>query len=182
MFGKKCKHKGLINYYKGVNYLSNGKLTISKPQIVELDEIKLAGRSCSTTMEQKDVKIPNMVEAFHVGDIQNISNRINAPSSYGMYIDPPNWDPDKDEFTWVAAVEVSSLEELPLGLEGKVIPAGRYASLRYNPVEHKELEPYSYLYRWIKESGYEQVGDFGFEYYEPFAGVNTEYTLYFPIK
>ncbi|MBM7554249.1 GyrI-like domain-containing protein [Thalassobacillus pellis] len=152
----------------------------SIPQVVEKPGFKVIGTSCETTMDEKDIKIPRLVSDFQVNRIADIHNRINAPRSYGIFVDPPGWNPDTEPFTWIAAVEVDNLDFIPEGMVWKALPAHQYATLSYNP-SVDEMDPYQFLHGWIKENGYHQLGSFGFEMYEQYTGPDTEYTLYLPV-
>ncbi|MCF6139415.1 GyrI-like domain-containing protein [Pseudalkalibacillus berkeleyi] len=152
-----------------------------KPKILSKSEVKIVGMSCTTNMEEKDVIIPNMVKEFYDQHIHKVKNRVNAPRSYGIYIDPPDWKPDQDEFTWIAGVEVSDFDNIPEGMIQHIIPARQYATLSVNP-KKDDFNPYPYLYRWIKDSAYKQIDHFGFEQYDAFEGVESPFELHFPIE
>ena len=151
------------------------------PKIVEKGEFKVVGVSCNTTMMDKDMIIPKLVDEFHHSGIREIKNRSNQPISYGIFVDPPNFDPEKDEFTWIAGVEVTNFDHIPQGMIYQTIPAHKYAVLSYHP-KTDEINPYQFLYQWFSSEGYEPTDLFGFEIYNPYKGRDTAYTLYLPIK
>ncbi len=151
------------------------------PDIVKKSGFKLVGMSCSTTMADRHEKIPELVEEFYQHHIHRIKNRINEPVSYGMFVDPPNWDPDTEEFTWIAGVEVSDFDNIPEEMISKAIPARKYAVLRYDPASDA-YDPYQYLYEWMKNEGYEQIDDFGFELFLPYKGLDSEFVLHLPVR
>lgn len=155
--------------------------TVVKPEIVKKSNFKVVGTYCHTMMEERNVKIPRLMERFHTLKLHKVKNRIHTPRSIGMFVDPPNWNEESEEFYWLAAVEVDSYEKIPPDMITKTIPAHRYAVLEYDPDVH-DFNPYPYLHRWIKENGYEAVEGFGFEEYYPYTGAKTKFTLYLPIK
>ncbi|MFG6115914.1 GyrI-like domain-containing protein [Halobacillus sp. MO56] len=160
----------------------NGKVkTMVEPKVISKKAFKIIGLAFETTMAEKDVKIPRLVEEFHTARIVDIENRVNAPVSYGMFIDPPNWNPETEPFTWMAGVEVDSHDVLPPGMVARTFPDHQYATLQFNPAEH-EFDPYQFLHKWIKQNGYEQIKGFGFELYEPYTGSQTMFTLHFPVR
>lgn len=153
-----------------------------KPDVVERSSLKVVGTYCKTMMDERFVKVPRLMEKFHTTKLPKIKNRIHAPTSIGMFVDPPNWKEESDPFYWIAAVEVDSFEKVPPDMITKTIPKQMYAMLEYDPDQCGELEPYPYLHAWIREQGYKQVEGFGFEEYHPYTGPNTKFTLYLPIE
>ncbi|MRG87196.1 GyrI-like domain-containing protein [Salinibacillus xinjiangensis] len=150
-------------------------------RVVELNQLQVIGMSCDTTMDEKDTKVPRLVNEFHSEYIHEVRNRINAPKSFGIFIDPPNWDPETEAFTWIAGVEVTDLEQIPKGMVGKTIPAHKYVVLDYHP-QTDDINPYQFIHNWLKDAGYEQTGNFGFSVYHPYTGEDTAYSLHIPIK
>ncbi|WP_221569067.1 GyrI-like domain-containing protein [Alkalihalobacillus sp. TS-13] len=154
---------------------------VSAIEILDLPEFKLVGMSCSTTMAERHEKIPAMVHDFYENHIHKIKNRINEPVSYGLFVDPPNWNPDTEEFTWIAAVEVSHFDNIPEEMISKVIPARKYATLRFDPTTDN-FDPYPYLHEWIQNQGLKQIDNFGFELFLPYKGVDSKFILHLPVK
>ncbi|MCA0988614.1 GyrI-like domain-containing protein [Guptibacillus algicola] len=155
---------------------------LQTPVLVEMGEMTLIGMKCDTTMKEKDKKIPEMVESFYANHVDKIQSRIDPNVSFGIYVDPPNWDPDTEEFSWIACVEVEEDAKVPEGMTKIVLPPRRYAAVQHDPTSD-ECNPYSYLHRWVQESSYERTGDlYGFEKYTPFIGTESKYLLHLPIK
>ncbi|WP_248565427.1 GyrI-like domain-containing protein [Paenibacillus sp. L3-i20] len=48
---------------------------------------------------------------------------------YGVFIDPPNYNPDTDTFTWIAGVEVTADAVPPEGMISYKLPQATYAVL-----------------------------------------------------
>ncbi|MGR9048288.1 GyrI-like domain-containing protein [Halobacillus faecis] len=161
--------------------MSKQMTTAVEPQVVRRSNIKVVGVSCQTMMDEREYKIPRLMEQFHTTNLPKVRNRVNAPRSIGMFVDPPNWNEMTDAFYWIAAVEVDSFEKIPPNMITKTIPAHTYAMLEYDPSVH-EFNPYAYLHQWIKDEGYQQVEGFGFEEYKPYTGAETSYRLFLPIK
>ncbi|UOQ45147.1 GyrI-like domain-containing protein [Halobacillus salinarum] len=152
-----------------------------RPKIVKKDAFQIAGISCETMMEERKIKIPKLMEQFHALYLHQLKKRIDAPVSFGLFVDPPNWNEEIDPFTWIAAVKVEGAEELPSGFLTKNIPAYTYAVLDYDPEIHAE-NPYPFLHRWAEEHEYQLIEGFGFESYHPFTGADTKFTLHLPVK
>ncbi|MGP4076271.1 GyrI-like domain-containing protein [Halobacillus sp. K22] len=155
--------------------------TAVEPKVVKKSNFKVVGTYCQTMMDERNVKIPRLMERFHTSKLHEVKNRINPPCSIGMFVDPPNWNEDTESFYWIAAVEVDSYEKIPQDMITKTIPAHTYAVVEYDPSVH-DFDPYPYLHKWIKEKGYIPVDGFGFEVYHPYTGSQTKYSLYLPIK
>jgi len=152
-----------------------------KPKIVEKEKFHVVGLSCHTTMMDKDTKVPNVVEEFHLSRIGEVKNRIDDTISYGVFVDPPNFNPEKDKFTWIAGVEVSDVKNIPKNMTSITIPSHQYAALAFNP-KTDEINPYQFLYQWFTSEKYEETDLIGFEVYHPYQGIDSDYTLYLPVK
>ncbi|QAS53127.1 GyrI-like domain-containing protein [Halobacillus litoralis] len=161
--------------------MSEQMTTAVEPKVVKKSNFKVVGVYCTTMMDERDVKIPRLMEQFHTMKLPKVRNRIHAPHSIGMFVDPPNWNEMTDAFHWIAGVEVDSFEKIPQDMITKTVPAHTYAVLEYDPSQH-DFNPYPYLHKWITEKGYEQIEGFGFEEYHPYTGTETRYKLYLPIK
>ncbi|WP_226581777.1 GyrI-like domain-containing protein [Halobacillus litoralis] len=161
--------------------MSEQLTTAVEPKVVRKSNFKVVGVYCQTMMDEREIKIPQLMEEFHKTKLSKVKNRVNAPRSIGMFVDPPNWDEMNDAFYWIAAVEVDSFEKIPQDMITKTIPAQKYAMVEYDPSVH-DFNPYPYLHQWIKDQGYDNVDGFGFEEYHSYTGSSTSYRLYLPIK
>ncbi|MCA1020737.1 AraC family transcriptional regulator [Halobacillus litoralis] len=161
--------------------MSEQVTTAVEPKVVQKSHFKVVGVSCQTMMDERSIKVPRLMEQFHTMKLPKVKNRVNAPRSIGMFVDPPNWNESRDAFYWIAAVEVDSFEKIPQDMITKTVPAHTYAMIEYDPSLH-DFDPYSYLHQWIVENGYQQVEGFGFEEYQPYTGQEGRYCLYLPIK
>jgi len=171
-------------YFGGVEVMNNNFQELvekHKPKIIEEREFIVVGISCNTTMMDKDIKVPNTLEEFHSSKIGEVKNRIDETTSYGIFVDPPNFDPKKDEFTWIAGVKVTNDENIPKEMTSLTIPAHQYAVVAFDP-KNDNINPYQFLYEWFTNEGYEAADLIGFEVYNPYKGVESDYTLYLPVK
>lgn len=118
--------------------------------------------------------------------VDEIHNRINPTVGYGVYIDPPNYNPDTDPFTWIACVEVDDLSNPPEGMEGFEFPENRYAITTYEGPKGEAGNLYDALYRWIDQSEYQIAADYGLEvYHDDVDDTEIDHMkmeLWFPIK
>ena len=85
----------------------------------------------------------------------NIPNPINYPVTMGMTEDTTS----EDTAIYRICMEVASLDNIPVGFVGKVIPATTYAVFRLTLDKLQSGEFWQYFYKkWLPESGYEQPG------------------------
>ena len=114
-----------------------------------------------------------------------VGNRVGA-ATYGMCLLPEEGERDPERFTYVAAVEVSGLEDVPEGMTGVEIPARTYAVFTYSGGLGPNLpKTMQFIFGdWLPNSDYELDG-VDFEYYDdrfdPETGTGTFY-IYVPVK
>ncbi len=149
----------------------------------------IAGMSVSTTLEDTKTNstIPKLMNDFFENRVSELAGIMCGKGGFGMFIDPPNYNPTTDEFQWIAGVEVNSHGELPEDFVRKTIPAHTYAVITYTGHVAGLGEAYNHFYQtWLPNSSYELADSFGFEYTdESFKGPNATdnvVELYFPVK
>lgn len=90
------------------------------------------------------------------------------------------------DFSYIAGIEVISLDEIPEGLVGRTIPAAKYAVFTHKGSLESLQETFGYIYgTWLPTSGYTPASTFGFELYdERFDNFSekSELDIYVPIK
>ena len=105
---------------------------------------------------------------------------------YGLEVYGPEFMADHN-WTYMPAVEVSDLSDLPGGLFGKVLPACTYAVFTAKHGLASIPEAFMAGYdAWIPNSRYEVAYPFDFELYDDDRfhgdGPNEEIDVYIPIK
>jgi AraC family transcriptional regulator len=129
--------------------------------------------------------IPKFQQSFNKR-LEEVSGVVGLPITYGLFIAPPNYNPDTDLFTWIAGVEVSPDVEPPVGMISYELPKATYAVLEYQGDIDRAGDAYGELYEWINNSEYEQSGTYGFELYSkvhlPLERRKADFLLHFPIK
>lgn len=156
-------------------------------RIVEREHFRIIGIKIETLL--KDTKeqhiIPKLQQSFNE-KITEVKDAINLPTTYGVFIDPANYNPKTDLFTWIAGVQVIPNAEPPVGMISFELPTATYAVLEYRGNMDRAGHAYGELYSWIKNSEYEQVGTYGFELYNkihsPLERGDADFLLHFPIK
>lgn len=127
--------------------------------------------------------IPRLWDRF-VPAMNNIPNRINPTVSYGVefyhsdFLKTRSWN-------YMAAVEVSSLDDIPISMVGKVIPARRYAVFTHRGTPDGLPHLFQAIYsEWMPTSGYAPDGHFDLELYdERFRGdtADSEVDICIPV-
>jgi AraC family transcriptional regulator len=156
-------------------------------RIVERENFRIIGMKVETLL--KDTReqqiIPKLQQSFNE-KLEEVSGADDLPITYGLFIDPPNYNPDIDLFTWIAGVKVSPDAEPPVGMILYELPKATYAVLEYKGDIDRAGDAYGELFEWINNSEYEQAGTYGFELYSkvhsPLERGNADFLLHFPIK
>ena len=112
-----------------------------------------------------------------------IVGRVGA-ATYGLCL--PSDDPERDTFTYVAAVAVDALDAIPDGMVGVQVPAADYAVFSHDGGIGLELpRTMDYIFgEWLPASAFEADG-IDFEYYDqrfdPQTGTGT-FFIHVPIR
>jgi AraC family transcriptional regulator len=96
----------------------------------------------------------------------HIGNRVNERECFGLELYGPEFHAER-VWTYLAAVEVTSLEELPMDMVARKIPASTYAVFTV----HGAIEAIGPAFRqiydtWLPSSGYELRHPYDFELYD----------------
>jgi len=115
-----------------------------------------------------------------------IEKRVNDNTAYGISFYPPDWTP-KSKWDYMAAVEVKDLNDIPITMLGKTIPANKYAVFTHKGPVKNLYQTYYYIYtKWLPESNYDKVSGYDFELYdERFKdgkSDDSEVDIYIPVK
>ncbi|WP_077618224.1 GyrI-like domain-containing protein [Bacillus sinesaloumensis] len=155
--------------------------------VIERKQTRIIGMQLETLLQdtREQMIIPKLQQSFNAR-LNEIQGVIGLPITYGIFIDPPNYNPDTDLFTWIAGVEVNTNVEPPVGMISYELPKATYAVLEYKGDIDNAGSAYGELYEWITKSEYEQAGSYGFEMYStvhsPLERRLSDFLLHFPIK
>ena len=158
-----------------------------EPKIVKKDAVKLIGIMYHG--DNKNWEIPKMWEEF-LPLMKKIPNSLPTREAYGLCFYTESYS-KTGLFYYMAGVPVSSLEEIPMELVGKTLPASEYAVFAHKgPLNGKAktiMDTYKYAYgTWLPNSRYVNAHGFDFEYYdERFKGnedPHTEIGVWIPIR
>ena len=134
------------------------------PKFIKLDKLMLAGVGTFGNVESGSP--PEMWEVLRSNSLE-ASDRINEPVSYGVETYTKEMQ-TKGKWFYMAAVEVSSFENLPAQMSGKLLPANEYAVFTYKGAITPALGQLfqSIFKEWLPESGFVQAGPYDLERYD----------------
>jgi AraC family transcriptional regulator len=156
-------------------------------KIVEREQIQIIGMKVETLLKdtRENMIIPKFQQRFNER-LKEIDGEIGLPITYGIFIDPPNYNHETDLFTWIAGVEVKSDENPPFDMISYTLPKATYAVLEYQGDIDHAGNAYDKLYEWVSHSEYELAGSYGFEMYSwvhsPLERGMAEFLLHYPIR
>ncbi len=135
-------------------------------KIVKRDEIKLVGTLYHTSMQTAG-GIPGMWDKEFIPRMKEIQHVINS-NCYGLELYPDNFM-ETNQFTYMAAFEVSKLEDIPINMFGVTLPAATYAVFtvkgKLDPEKIKETFHKIY-HEWLPSSDYTFAYPYDFEFYD----------------
>jgi AraC family transcriptional regulator len=115
---------------------------------------------------------------------KTIKNRVGN-GGYEVHIEPEEYEETKNYYVFVG-VEVEKVENLPLEMFTKILPATKYAVFTLKGKEITSNWQDKIYKEWLPQSGYEEAHKFTIEYYDDrFKGIDnteSELDIYVPIK
>ena len=158
-----------------------------EPRIVKKDAIKMIGLMYFG--DNKNWEIPKIWEEF-MPLMKTVPNSLQANEAYGLcfYTETTS---KTGLFYYLAGLRVSSLEEIPIRLVGKTLPASEYAVFTHKGSligkSNTVKDTYKYAYgTWLPNSPYVNAYDYDFEFYdERFKGNDnpeSEIDVYIPVR
>jgi AraC family transcriptional regulator len=158
-----------------------------EPKIVKREAIRMIG--IMYYGDNKNWEIPKIWEEF-MPLMKKIPNCLPVQEAFGLCFYTESFSKN-GLFYYLAALPVSSLEEIPMELVGKTLPASEYAVFTHKgPLAGKTKnikDTYAYAYgTWLPNSPYMNPFAFDFEYYdERYKGNDnpeSEIDVYIPIR
>jgi AraC family transcriptional regulator len=124
-------------------------------------------------------EIPNLWQAFN-NRYMDIKQKSKSMLCYGICDDEPD---SEGRFHYTACSEVDSFEDVPEGMETKVVPKGNYLMYTYVGAIKDLGEFYNNIFaKWLPASEYEMDFRAQFELYDERFMHNGEFDIYVPIK
>jgi AraC family transcriptional regulator len=140
-------------------------------KIKEKPEFKVVGMEITSTVQEcmTNNPYPALWEKF-MGRVHEIKNRVNEKECWG-----PCFTISEKEcsFRSLAAVEVSSCEDIPEGMKCETIPANKYAVFEYKGVLKDLNSFYGEIMKYLEEKGLKENG-FWTEFYDERFIPNSE--------
>lgn len=148
-----------------------------EPTIKHLDSFNLIG--VVYYGDNKNDEIPAFWEK-HFGIIDGLPERVSI-DCYGFCFHTSDYI-ESGKFHYMPAVEVSSLENIPLAGVGKTVPAHEYAIFTHKGSPDTLKATYDYIYgTWFPNQRYEKNEAFDFELYTSDKDGNDIIELYVPV-
>ncbi|MFA8342931.1 MAG: GyrI-like domain-containing protein [Rhodothermaceae bacterium] len=159
-----------------------------KPELKEIEEFTVVGMEKTVTLKTNYL-IVELWEKFSQR-IDEIKNRIGTEY---FEVCKPFEEGEKEkftedsEFTKVASVKVSKVEDLPEGMTAVTVPGGKYAVFTHKGKSMEIKSTYEYIWgKWVPSTDLEVDLRYSFELYdERFLGPenpDSEMEIYIPIK
>lgn len=153
-----------------------------EPKIIEKNKFMVVGMKYYGSNNNNE--IPELWKRFRPR-MDEIKNAVNGNVAMGVCEFVDNLT-DESKFTYFACLEVSSLEDIPRGMEGFTVEKNKYAVFTHKGSVDRLGDTYEYIYgSWLPKSEYEPAKSHDFEYYdERFnpGDENSELDIYIPIK
>jgi predicted transcriptional regulator YdeE/DNA-binding transcriptional MerR regulator len=159
-----------------VNRIEERKMKAAK--IVQLDKILMVGMPYLGDNENNEIAqlwqefVPRIPQIRHIAPGPDISYGVCSPHLSGL-------------IDYTAALEVTSLEDIPEGMVGLEVPAQTYVVFPAHGIPDISPTYQMILEEWLPGSGYKPVDGSDFEYYpETFDPGDPESVvyIYFPIQ
>ena len=152
----------LMQPITGSTLKKNAHVLDKEPEIVFLETIKLVGISFYYDLSLKN----DLSEQWSMltENLETIPNVKKPLEFYQMQFWFP--DQDTDSLFFYVAVAVSDIQELPIQMTAKVIPAQTYYKFRHKGLANEVGHTYRYIYEeWLPATDKKLPGHFNFEYY-----------------
>lgn len=136
--------------------------------IVEKHVMKLMGLATKITLyDVQQNKTTLKLASSFLERRAEIINSVNENEVFGISTDPDDYDPETDQFEFFIGIEVSSNEDIPVGMVFREIPANTYVLFTFKGPFDNAGAVHAYLYStWLKQSGYELSGLYNIEIYD----------------
>lgn len=151
-----------------------------EPKFVEKDAFHVVGLQIHSSEANK---IPQLWE-----ELDKVVHMIKHRVSETVFLGIIESAVTHFEFTYIAGVEVTKLEDVPNRMVGKTVPTNKYVVFTHKGTTETLQDTFNYIYgTWFPKNGYDRGSGPEFEYYDDdrFFGPmnpNSEIDIYIPIK
>jgi len=171
---------------RDIHHRIKGDVTM-KPQITDRNEIKLVGLTIRHTLSKP--KFMKLWEDFmkRLPEIKNVAGKDLYEVCCCDTAVPVDGFNEETPYTVMAGAEVGGFDNLPKGMESRVIPAGKYAVFTHKGPMSTIKATYDYIYRtWLPASGCELRPADDFALYGPRfkspESIENEVDICIPVK
>lgn len=156
---------------------------LMEPKIIVKEQFNVVGLKYYGS--NKNNEISKLWGEF-LNRIGEVKNRVNTQENFGVCEYVPNYT-DESQFSYIACVEVSGLDEIPPGMVGKTVAAAKYAVFTHKGPVSRMPETYRYIHgTWLPSSDQQLAESDDFELYgAKHLGPDDEHSetdIYIPIK
>jgi len=147
-------------------------------KIINLPTFTMVGKLYRGTNENNEIALMWREYGPHMQQVKNV---VDPHVSYGVM---DNFDATTREFDYIAAQQVSQVEDLPQGVVSWQIPQQTYAVFSTTLPSLREVFDKIY-HEWLPNSGYERAPGPEFERYdERFdpSEIHSELDLFIPVQ
>ncbi|MEZ4887752.1 MAG: GyrI-like domain-containing protein [Chitinophagales bacterium] len=152
-------------------------------KLIEKEAIHLIGMCMFGNFHEQNT-IPELWQEFNPY-LQDIPNRVNENQCFGLEIYSDSFM-KTNKWHYMTAVEVSTLETIPLLTVAKTLPPSQYAVFTHKGTVQTIAQTFQYIYQtWLPNADYEIAAPFDFEFYdERFkgGGADSETDIYLPVR
>ena len=157
---------------------------VPSPRLIKKGTIHLIGMSIFGNFHENPI-IPKLWEEFSPY-IPSVPNRVNEQQCFGLEVYTDSFM-KTHQWHYMTAVEVSSLENIPILTTAKTLPPALYAVFTHKGTVSSISQTFGYIYNtWLPKADYEIAAPYDFEFYdERFKGGNqedSETDIYLPIR
>jgi len=156
-----------------------------KPEIVELGELKFVGVPVFTD-NKKDIGIAwKMLQRCESAVTGRMCSGERPGICAGIEFYTEEFF-DSGRFFYMPAIQVESLEVIPIEMTAKILPASKYAVFTHRGFAHTVSETITAAYEsWLALAGLEANNYYDFEYYDDRFVPDSEDSVidvYIPVK
>jgi predicted transcriptional regulator YdeE len=163
---------------------SSAGIQIVQPELVNVVETWVMGFETRTTHQQESnpltAGIPKLWQQFWAEQRwRSLPEVLYPPKFYGIYTDYAGNQTDAYSYSWIGAVEVSSIDNPPENMVGLTVPAGNYLvfrTLRSSPTAGIQIWQQVWNY-FVAPSAYQRAFTTDFERFDP-----QQVELYIAVK
>ncbi len=163
----------------------NSKLMSNIPALkfIQKESIHLIGMSIFGNFHEQPI-IPKLWQEF-TPHISKIPNKVNDNQCFGVETYTDSFM-KHNQWHYMVAVEVSTLETIPILCTAKTLPPNLYAVFTHTGAIRSITKTFDYIYsKWLPNSNYEIAAPYDFEFYdERFKKEeeDSELDIYLPVK